>query len=200
MNIIAPTFNFGSQSLYALLLKSDQFYIEKHENFQKRSERNKYNILNHLGKQTLSIPLKSGKNNQQLITDVLIAYDEDWRSYHLKCLQSAYQNAPYFDFYFDDISKMYTMHYGRLWDFNKAAIQLSLKLIKSDKIPHFTSSFEKEYHDQFLDLRKKDLKDGSHFEQYNQVFEDRLPFIPNLSILDLIFALGPQSQNYLVKI
>ena len=85
MTVITPTFNFGTIGLFALLTQSERFNIEKHENYQKRSERNKFDIINHLGKQTLSIPLKKGKNSGTLITDVKIAYEEDWQNYHLKC-------------------------------------------------------------------------------------------------------------------
>ena len=34
---------------------------------------------------------------------------------------------------------------------------------------------------------------------YNQVFMSKFKFIPNLSILDLIFNMGPKSINYLVN-
>ena len=195
--VISPVFNFGSQYLFAHLLSSDAFIIEKHENYQKRSERNKYTIINHLGLQTLSIPLKSGKNNKQLITDVKISYDEDWQKYHLKCIESAYHKAPFYEYYNDLIVKHFNIKYDFLWDFNLAAVNTVLMIMKSDKKLIFTDTYLKEYSDRVIDLRKSYTVSDNIFPFYNQVFEDRLPFIPNVSILDSIYCLGPECGRYL---
>jgi hypothetical protein len=41
------------------------------------------------------------------------------------------------------------------------------------------------------------IKSKTKFEYYPQVFSSKYGFIPNLSILDIIFNLGPNSSNYL---
>jgi hypothetical protein len=200
MKVIAPTFNFGPLSLFALILQSELFQIEVSENYQKRGVRNKYIIINHLGKQTLSIPLKSGKNNQQPITEVTISYEENWQAYHIKSLKAAYRKSAYFEFYIGQIEALYANQYNKLVEFNKEAVKLCLDLLKIEKEINYTSEFIKAYDQSYIDLRKTDEKIDLKFEKYNQVFEDRLPFIPNASILDLLFALGPQSKSYLSRI
>ena len=42
--------------------------------------------------------------------------------------------------------------------------------------------------------------DASVWEPYYQVFEDRLPFMPNLSVFDLLMNLGPEAHEYLMRI
>jgi hypothetical protein len=195
--VVSPVFNFGSQYLYAHLLKANHFYIEKFENYQKRSERNKYNIINHLGIQTLTIPLKSGKNNQHIITDVKISYDENWQKFHLKCIESAYRKAPFYEYYMDQISLLFHKKHEFLWDFNTEVVTSILKILKSDKSVRFTKNFQKSYPERVIDLRKPYSVDLNSFHFYNQVFEDRLPFIPNASILDSLFCLGPRCKQYL---
>ena len=200
MTVITPTFNFGTIGLFALLTQSERFNIEKHENYQKRSERNKFDIINHLGKQTLSIPLKKGKNSGTLITEVKIAYEEDWQNYHLKCIQAAYKKAPYYDYYIDDLIKVYDKRYELLWDFNLLCIELVKKIIHLHKEIALSSDYRSNYEPDVLDMRIGKTIPLSVFNTYNQVFEDRLPFTPNVSILDLIFCLGPESKNYLNQI
>ncbi len=200
MKVITPFFNFGPQSLFALILQNETFQIEACENYQKRGLRNKFIIINHLGRQTLSIPLKSGKNNQQPITEVAIAYEENWQSYHIKSLKAAYQKSAYFEFYIGQIEALYSNQFHKLVDFNKEALKLCLDLLKIEKQIIYTSEYIKEYDQSYIDLRKNDKKIAFNFEKYNQVFEDRLPFYPDTSILDLLFALGPQSKAYLSRI
>jgi hypothetical protein len=200
VNVISPTFNFGSIQLYALLTQSDEFLLEKNENYQKRSERNRFEIVNHLGKLSLSIPLLKGKNNMLPISEVRIAYEEDWRNYHLKSIEAAYRKSPFYEFYIDRIKLHYNEKHTYLWDFNTNAINLIKSILKITNNTIFTDTYSKEYSEIYIDLRQKKINFEPILKPYNQVFEDRLPFIPNVSILDLIFCLGPESKKYLSEL
>ena len=53
--------------------------------------------------------------------------------------------------------------------------------------------------DEFSELIDAKLK-TSYKIPYHQVFNSKYGFIGNLSILDLIFNVGPESNNYLKKL
>lgn len=170
--------------------------LEKHENYQKRSFRNKFIIAGANGPLTLTIPLKKGKHQGQLITDVLIAYDEPWQKKHLWTIMTAYQSAPYFEFYYVNIEKLYVQASKYLFDFDWIIIEYFCQLLDIDP-PTFTLQYQNSAQQ---DLRGK-MTPKNYFEflvpPYNQVFEDRHGYLNNLSILDLLFCLGPESSVYL---
>lgn len=59
-------------------------------------------------------------------------------------------------------------------------------------------------HGRIMDLRNefsiKEPYSGIDFPPYSQVFNDRLGFVPNVSILDLLFNLGPETKRYLQQL
>ena len=106
-SIIQETQIFGPIGIFAHYLNKDEIIVEKHENYQKRSFRNRYDILTTNGVLRLTIPLCKGKNNKMPITEVKLAYDDNWVDIHLQTIRSAYGKSPYFEFYFDDLEKIF---------------------------------------------------------------------------------------------
>jgi hypothetical protein len=98
----------------------DTIILEYCENYQKKSTRNRCKILGVNGIDILSVPLKKGKNSRMPITDVEISYDSEWIANHLHAIKSAYGNAPYFEYYFDDLEQILKSEHRRLVNLNIA--------------------------------------------------------------------------------
>ena len=171
--------------------------IEKQENYQKRSFRNKCIIANASGPQILSIPLKKGKHQRQAITEVRIAYDEPWQRFHLSSIRTAYRNAPFFDYYFPHIIQLYNYSGPYLFEFNWSILKHFIKILDLPEPTHTTS-----YQQTPKEVDMRGILNPRNYQQtslprYNQVFEDRCGYLPNLSIIDLLFCCGPETTSYL---
>lgn len=174
--------------------------MEAHENYQKRSWRNRAIIMGPNGKQTLSIPLEKGKNNKMPIRSVRISTNENWKTRHLRTLQTNYQSAPYFEHYFPKIEKIYGRDYQFLWDWNWTwtrywldTFHLSIELDKTDCFGGAPSSI------QIMDDKNKKYIFNSLNSEfwYPQVYEDKFEFTPLVSIIDALFCAGPETRSYL---
>lgn len=199
-SIIHETQIFGPLTTWMYYTQTDKILIEADENYQKRSYRNRYTILSANGKQTLSIPLKKGKNQQMKIKDVKISYDEPWSNRHIQAIQSAYGKSAYFEFYFDDIKRLLSSNEKFLFDLNKQCLTTILSFLNLDNDVSFTEDYHTIYSDQdILDLRGKTDVEDSNFAYYPQVWEEKYNFVPNLSILDVLFCMGPVGVEILSK-
>ncbi len=182
-----------------------EIILEQFENYSKGSYRNRCHIASTNGLQRLSIPLSKGKNERQNIRQVEISYDFNWQNQHWMSIQSAYGNAPFFDFYADDLEPIFKTKSEFLFDYNFNLLNGIFKLIGIDAKMSLSPSYEKNYSLPIEDLRntiqakthrnKLDLAFKAY--KYGQVFEDKSGFLPNLSILDLLFCTGPESISVL---
>ncbi len=191
---------------FTKLIRCDILFLEQCEHYQKGSYRNRCHIATANGLQRLSIPLKKGKNEQQLIREVRIAYDEPWQAKHWQSIRSAYGNAPYFEFYSDVLEPFYSKRYRFLFDWNWDFFESVIDLLSIDCEVKFTNNYkEPDNNYPFLDLRNSihpkphRSKEDPYFSpvKYAQVFEEKHGFLPNLSVLDLLFCTGPQSLEIL---
>lgn len=194
-SVITPISIFGPMEKYALLRRYSG-RIEIHEHYQKRTMRNRTLILSANGPLLLTIPLKKGKTRQD-ITEVHIAYDENWMKGYLQSITSAYANAAYFDFYYPGVKEIILSKPGKLFelfDMSFAFIQKHIAI----KDYSYTSSFVHEYANA-IDIRKGKTSSYVHIPPYIQVFSDRFAFVNELSILDILFNLGPESNTHLAQ-
>ena len=181
-------------------LKHETVWIEHEENFVKSSHRNRCDIAGAGGKLTLSIPLQGGRDHHQKYRETKISYQSNWQSSHWQSIKSCYGSAPYFEFYCEKFEQFYEKHYDFLFDFNLDLLDASINALKLKKGFYLTTNYEKLPADN-LDLRTGRVKQATiQLPRYYQVFEDKNGFIPNLSILDVIFNLGPGAKEYLIRI
>ena len=141
------------------------------------------------------------ENGPQIVVIMAISPIEPWQHIHSRCLESAYKASPYFDHYYDHLRPIFEGHFERLIDLNDAALQAVLKMLKVDKEIVHTTDYVREVEN---DLReafspKKTTEDTS-FPEYYQVFGTKFPFVPDLSVLDLVFNEGPEAMNYFTRI
>jgi hypothetical protein len=199
--ILAYPSYWASIKFYAGLLQADALTWEIQDNFLKQTYRNRCYIYGPNGKQMLSVPLfHTIKDRKPLSREMQIDYKDDWRSNHLRSLDTAYNASPFYEFYKDEIHSLLSQSYSNLLELNLQIHDWVMKQLQ-EEIPNDTSEdFQTDF--QGLDARdwvlaKKDM--GFDQEAYVQPFAEKLGFISNLSILDLLCNLGPESASYLLR-
>ena len=203
MAILITTACMPSAGYMVQAMQADEIVIEAFETYTKQTCRNQYSIFGPNGRQTLSIPVIKANGNHTLTRDILISPDHPWQKNHWRSIETAYNNSPFFLYYQDDFIHFYENDFRFLLDLNTEILQTLLKILKLDRPVRFSESFEKTPAD-VSDLRTttgaKYPPRHIHYPHYTQVFETRHGFIPGLSILDVIFNLGPETQFYLEQI
>ena len=190
----------GSISYYRELLRYKEILIEAHENFEKSTFRNRCYIASPNGKLRLTVPVEGGKGQRALYSEIKIDYEQDWQKIHWQSLASCYRNSPYFEFYEDRFEPFYSQRFETLFDFNKKMMNLMLELLKINLQIEYTTSYQKQYADAD-DFRSRILP-GNQLDtviKYRQVFENKTGFLPDLSIVDLLFCEGPHAQEKLIE-
>ena len=191
---------FPSIPFCAIVAQNEKITIEAFEHYQKRSYRNRTDIVTAQGIQALSIPLNKGKNSQTPIQSVQINYDTDWQTQHLRSIKAAYGNAPFYIHYIDYIEQWIRKEETSLFKKNQYILKKLLKALKIKTTISFTNEYTT---DQVEDYRNKftpkSIKNTTPIT-YHQVFEDKIGFTPYASILDLVFNLGPSTYQYLKNI
>jgi len=196
--IILPTSFLGSVWSYALYFNG-QVYIEAFENYQKRSTRNKCHIKTAQGMKSISIPLKSGKNQQQAIQEVKISYEDLWIKEFIHGIRTNYSGAPYLQYYLPDILAIIDKKHEHLWDLNWELNLLILHFLGIDQVPLETENWCPAYSDNTIDHRNSKFQKQEDYV-YPQLFEEKgIAFIGNLSILDLMFCCGPEARIHLMN-
>lgn len=193
--------SFGPIQYFTHLMRGPVI-IEKHSNYTRQTYRNRYIIGAANQPLHLSIPVEKGYGSKIPDKDVRIAYHTPWQKIHQRSIVSAYNSSPYFEFYMDDVLPLFEKNFIFLLDFNLEALDLLCELTGIDANISFTDEFVKNPTHEILDMRdnihpKKSYKEYDPFFEphpYKQVFDDRHGFVPNLSILDLLFNKGPESR------
>jgi hypothetical protein len=153
------------------------------------------------GLQALTVPVEVGGKKEE-VREVRISYHNQWRRVHWNALQSAYSESPFFEYYADDIRPFFEQKYEFLIDFNEAIRQKMCELLDIETSVSYSSGFMVQGSG-FMDFREvihaKHPQDDPEFQprSYWQVFQHRYGFQPNLSILDLLFCMGPEAVFYL---
>lgn len=178
---------FGEIALYHQVKISRHLVIEAHENYQKRSARNRYEIITTQGLEVLSIPLQKGKNKQTPIKEVKISYEENWVNKHLQAISSAYGKSPFYEHYMPFVEHLFKKRHEYLYEMNLASLKMIASKIGLPLTIEETTTFQNNY----------TTPPSFVVAKYEQVFEDKHGFIPSNSILDLLFCKGPESILYI---
>ena len=193
---------FPNLNFYKTLINHDILLIERYEHYQKLSFRNRCYIAGPNGSILLSVPLARGKNQRTVMKDVRISNDERWQALHWKTLVSAYRRSPWFEYYEEDLGRLYERPVQFLLDWNLACFEWANQVIGLSSPIAFTESYQKEYTENGITDARDTMVPGKEKEkeglpEYTQVFQERVGFLPNLSILDLIFCEGKRSLTLL---
>ena len=168
-----------------------------HSHYQKQTYRNRCNIYGANGKLSLSVPIEHRKTGEhQKDHDVMIKEQEDWKKNHWRSLESAYRSSPFFEFYEDELAEVFFTKKEKLMDFNIALMRCVFDWLSFEDQSIFSERFiPLAAEEERLIIAKK--SQPLTIPAYTQVFESKHGFISDLSVLDLIFNLGPESRTYL---
>ena len=224
---LLQTTYFGPVQWYQKLHRYEHTLIEQYDSYQKQTFRNRCIIATANGLQALTVPVdthpvlgasaaspvlgaSAAESTKCLLKDVRISDHNQWRRIHWNALQSAYSESPFFEYYADDIRPFFEQKYDFLVDFNEAIRQKMCELIDIHPSVEYTQEFlppqevsSIPHHPIIHDFRDvisaKHPQPDADFEvkRYWQVFQHKHGFLPNLSILDLLFCMGPESVFYL---
>ena len=207
MTTLLSTTYFGPIQWYQKLYRADEVQIEQWESFQKQTYRNRCLIATTNGIQALTVPISNHNyslliTNSSLIKDIRISDHGNWRHLHWNALQSAYGESPFFDYDQDDIRPFFEKRWDFLLDYNEAICQKMCELIDIQPKIEYSSDFvvePKDETDYRLAINPKHPAPDADFtpKSYYQVYSSKHGFLPNLSVLDLLFNMGPESIFYL---
>lgn len=206
--VLLSTAYLAPVQYFTKLVSYQQIYIEYCESYLKQSYRNRMVILAANGPLQLSIPVADGPRAKGPIKDLKLSFDQPWQLMHWRGISSAYNSSPFFEYYADDLAPFFhNKKWKYLFDFNREIQNAILKAINLDitikptldyfpqgKAPETTDDFRYTIHP-----KQQKQEADSHFfpTPYTQVFNDKWGFVPNLSILDLLFSEGPETIRHL---
>lgn len=208
---------FAPVQWYQKLLRYDKVWVDVDEHFVKQTYRNRCIIATTNGPLSLSIPIEKFANTKCAMKDVRISNHGNWRHVHWNALVSAYNDSPFFEYYADDIRPFFEQETKYLVDFNEQITQKMCELLAIEVSPVRTEGYQMPDNDHKVngipmvshlpihDFReiiqpKNPLPDATFTAQsYYQVFAPKHGFLPNLSILDLLFNMGNEAIFYLLS-
>ncbi|MDD2791829.1 MAG: WbqC family protein [Sediminibacterium sp.] len=192
---------FGSVNYYKILFNFTHVEIEQYEYYQKMSFRNRCIVPGANGLIHLSVPLQDGRNQRQVMKDVRVAYRDNWVLQHCRTLEACYNRAPFFEYYREELFSLLEKRPAFLMDLDMLLLHWVLQKIKADLRIECSEKYRDVPEAGTTDARNrvlpKNYTDGVDPVRYTQVFEDRIGFMPNMSILDLLFCAGPGGINLL---
>ena len=192
--VILPSAYMPSVEYVARLLREESV-VDLGEHYIKRSQRNRAQILSANGVMSLTVNVENANRPRQMIKDVRIDYSKRWQHQHWVSIMSAYKSSPYFDHYAHLLEPFYKREWRYLVDYNMEYLSTLLRLLGVEDKVNISEKYVAAREGD-IDLRPKH-NEGSPFvaEPYFQVFSDRMPFVANLSILDLLLCEGPQAVS-----
>lgn len=203
--LLLSTAYFAPVHFYARFIYHNKIYIEQYENFIKQTYRNRCEIQGSNGKVPLVVPVVKGRGTKVLIKDLQISYDENWQHGHWQTIVSAYNSSPYFEYYQDELIPFFRKKTKFLLDYNLKIHETVCDFLEIKNNFKLTDDFEKIPEDS-LNLREaispknKKISDNAFVAKpYTQVFCEKFGFMPNLSILDLLFNEGPNAHTFLLQ-
>lgn len=200
MKVLLPIFYLPPISWFAEFLNGEnEVVLEQFEHFPKQTYRSRTNIFGANGKLPLILPIHH--NGKRAMKDMEISYTEDWQKLHWKSIKIAYQSSPYFEYYESKLQQIFSVQPKSLVEFNLNALKVILDILKIEKEFTLTEDYEKspemkDFRDSFSAKKESEYP----LPEYYQTFSDKLGFIKDLSIIDLLCNIGPESVTYIRNI
>jgi len=202
-SVVSPSY-FPPVEYFYVIARSGKVFVEQHELYQKQSYRNRCRIYSAQGVEQLIIPVVKDEIHARPIRDVRIDYSESWMVQHRRAMEAAYNNSPFFLYYKDDFAVIMDKKPKFLFDLDLMLTEKLLELLGLKVQLCLTDEYIKEYPEGDFRTRIQPKYKGVSLmeeqqarQQYFQVFSHKMGFKPNLSVLDLLSAEGPNAISYL---
>lgn len=196
--LLYPTY-FPCIAQMVAVAQASEVIFETDDNYQKQTYRNRAYIAHSNGKLLLNAPIKHTKDGgHQKTRDVAFEDAFPWREEHWKSIRNAYSTSPFFEYYEHDLVPLFSRTETLLLNHNLTIFETLCEMIGFEPAISKTEHYEKET--TANDLRylvNAKRKDEFNLQPYTQVFQNSHGYLPNLSILDLLFNEGPNTLNYL---
>ena len=181
---ILPTIGYVEK-----LISNLPFQMALGERYRKQTDRSRFQIAGPNNLQVLSLPIVH-PGNYAAMAEVKLNNNENWQIKHWRSIETSYRKAPFFEYYAHHFEPLFQKKYGLLAEISIEAIYIIFKILK----------FEKRIVLNFSNQRTISPINAEGKIQYQQVFIERHGFIPDVSILDLIFNEGPNAMEFLKRI
>ena len=198
MILVHPTY-FPSIVQMAAIAQANAVAFEVCDNYQKQTYRNRCYIAHTNGTLLLNVPVKHSKDGtRQKMVDVIAENAFPWQKEHWKSIQNAYRTSPFFEFYEDELVPLFNCEINGILDHNLRIFETLSELIGIEVAISKTETYQ--VNPEIKDLRHLAVAKSKiqyPLQPYTQVLEAQHGWLPNLSVLDLLFNEGPNSLNYL---
>jgi len=186
---------FGDIKFYSTLIYSTNVFFLPDVAYQKSLDLNRIRLIGANGPLLLTVPLIGGRDKKQKLKDVQISYSDPWQRIHWRGIDSAYHKAPWFEEYASGLMELFQQKEKYLLDLNLKTVEWVIRKLKL-KIDIMAGDISGKH-----ELIENSVEQtGLNFHSYVQVFNERHGFVPNLSILDLLFCEGPAAKNYIEQV
>lgn len=200
MNVFPATY-FGSIAYFKAIAQHDHVVLEAKEHFPKQSYRNRCDILAANGMLALSIPVERPNGSKTAMDEIRIPDSENWRARHWRSIKSAYQSAPFFDYYGMEVEELILNPESNLLQFNAKIIERVISWLDLEITLEYSTEFHPPIENDPRDiLGKKGTANDYTAAPYIQVFPSKEGFKSTISILDPIMCIGPLARNLLIEI
>ncbi len=196
LTLLYPSY-FPNIAHFTVMANCDNFIFEINDNYQKQTYRNRCEIYGANGKLNLTVPVSYTQKHRQQFKDVEIHNVSDWQKQHLKSLEAAYRMSPFYEFYIDELMPIFTDQFQNLLQLNLKTIDLISNCLELDLKYSLTKTYRSESENDYRYLINAKQNTNNEFKNYVQVFTRKHGFLPNLSVLDLLFNEGPNTVLYL---
>lgn len=196
MTVTLPTAYLAPVSYYAALYHADEVVIDVHEHYIKQTLRNRAVIATGQGEQTLSVNVARGNRQRMPISEVQLSAHGDWPRQHLYSLATYYGMSPFFDYYIDDLRDVLLHgHDGTLLGMNEALRRHICREIGFEPRVHYSTEWTGPDTDLHVGQWAQRVAPQLAARPYYQIgaVQGERPFMNDMSIVDLLFNMGPEA-------
>jgi hypothetical protein len=186
---------FPSLNYIFTLAKAKNIDFSGFGRYRKSSFLNKMEVPGSNGVVKMSIPIKGGRGIKVSYADTQIDPGSGWQETHFRTISSIYGNAPFFPFYQNGLRALYSADLTNLFAWNILCLDFFVKNAKMSNLIQFNVAEQED--DEIQPHLQHSILNNTQLPPYNQVFSDRIGFIPNMSCLDLLMNLGPDCSTYM---
>jgi hypothetical protein len=198
-NVLLSTAYLPPAEYFVRIADSEAVHVEKEENYIKQSYRNRCYLLSASGLQSLTVPVYLGSIHKTPVKDIRIDYSKRWQQVHLGALVSAYGSSPFFLYFYVAIEKIILHSHKFLLDLNMELLMSIIKMVNLEAEITYTTEFlpdtraENDFRYRISPKKKSDYRT----KLYTRVFNTKEGSYWRLSIVDLLFNMGPDTLSFL---